>query len=286
MLVVRPPLHATAVPIATDRIRLGMPHLGPRGLSEGWLLRELGDRHWQALATQLGRKASCMTDRSGNRVYAAFRSIVMEELDFTAAQEDGTLEVATSLARLSKTQVVSDHTLTLDGQSAGQIRMVSTFIRRETEGQNARVARTPVEGLDALPLLRTIDEGLIAKASALLPPERYVGTVAFAPCPQEDFNGAGFLYFPAYVAFANRACWRVLGARDTQGPLRQRKVAYFGNIDEGAGIIAKVEAPVVKNGGVRTRCLLVDSTTQRPLALVDSTLQTSSIAALTDWTRS
>ena len=33
---------------------IGMPHLTPHGLSETWLMKELGHRHWLMLTRDLG----------------------------------------------------------------------------------------------------------------------------------------------------------------------------------------------------------------------------------------
>lgn len=270
MLAVRPPSPAAIVAIASAPIRLGMPHMGPKGLSEAWLLRELGDRHWQGLAGHLGRRPSDLTDRDGHRVYAAFRSVRMEGLDLSRAREDGCFDVATSLARLSRTQVLSTHALFVDRHAVGTVTMVTAFIRREVAGQNARVARTPVEGLDMLPDVEAPDASVQPPSGAPVRPADCAGEVTFTPCPDEDFNGAGFLYFPAYVAFANRASCAILGRPFRDGALRGRRVTYFGNVDDGVPIIVRVCVPVPVSGGTEHRCAIIEAGTDRPLALVEA----------------
>ena len=45
------------------------------GLSESWLLKELGDMHWSMITKGLGSPSSELCDGSGNRLYATFTRI-------------------------------------------------------------------------------------------------------------------------------------------------------------------------------------------------------------------
>ena len=60
----KPKLSAPKLP---DRITLGMPHLSANGLSEGWLLKELGHRHWFLLAEAAGMAVPDFRTASENR---------------------------------------------------------------------------------------------------------------------------------------------------------------------------------------------------------------------------
>ena len=60
------------MPTRQDRLRLGMMHLSPNGLSEQWLLRHLGDRHWDLIAAAVGQEGIAFRDADGAQVYAAF----------------------------------------------------------------------------------------------------------------------------------------------------------------------------------------------------------------------
>ncbi|MCB4768013.1 hypothetical protein LGR54_05305 [Ancylobacter sp. Lp-2] len=209
-------------------VRLGMPHLAPQGLSESWLLKRLGDLHWQMLAARLGRPASAVEDREGNRVYAAFRQLRLEAARLDRAGEDDALVIRSRLWRLTRTQLISRHTLEIGGEALGRVTLVSAFIRREG-GSNRRVCRVEVPGLAELPLWGppqpdppSLDEG-----------EGPSAEFAFTPCPPEDFNGAGFLYFPAYVAIAERALYAAGWMPPAGLPVRERTVRFHANLDPG-----------------------------------------------------
>lgn len=274
MLAVRPPSLCPGISVAPAPVRLGMPQLGPKGLSEAWLLRELGDRHWRGLSSHLGRRPSDLKDQDGHRVYAAFRSIRMEGLALGRAGEDGLFEVTTSLARLSRTQVLSTHSLFVDHHPVGSVTMVTAFVRREAPGQNARVSRALVEGLETLPHVEAPDALVRPVPEMSGGPGPRAGEVAFTPCPDEDFNGAGFLYFPSYVAFANRASSSVFGRSFGSGALQGRRVAYFGNVDEGIPIIVRVEIPVLVSELLLHRSTIVETGTERLLAIVEALVVT------------
>ncbi len=54
------------------RYTAGMPQLCGSGLSENWLLKECGHRHWLAIAHRQGLARPRFHDALGQQVYAAF----------------------------------------------------------------------------------------------------------------------------------------------------------------------------------------------------------------------
>ena len=251
MSLLPPPSRLVADPGWTGTVHLGMPHLVPGGLSETWLLRHLGDVHWQMLARQLGCAPSRITDRTGARVYAAFRHVTLEGLRLDAAQEDGRLETRSHLWRLSRTQVLSRHALALDGLPAGSATLVSAFVRREA-ASNHRICRVEVPGLADLPGW----DG--ARPAPLDPPEAPEGArLTFTPCPSEDFNGAGFLYFSSYVGLAERALFSHAPTTARACTTRLRRIAYHGNIDPGDAVEIVTHLANAPQGGTLCTTRLV-----------------------------
>lgn len=232
-------------PFASDlghlgSVCLGMPHLTLAGLSETWLLKHLGDVHWQQIARQIGRPATRIEDRDGRRVYAAFRQVRIEAARFAEAREGDCLVIRSTLWRASRTQLASRHELDVDGRAMGTVTLLSAFIRRDG-CSNHRVCRVEVPGLAALPL----EAGPRPEpAEAPFAPEEAHGRFAFTPCPGEDFNGAGFLYFASYLAIAERAAFALNPRRAGAFATQTRTIAYHGNMDPGEGIeVATVETP-------------------------------------------
>ncbi|WP_051357411.1 Pnap_2097 family protein [Azorhizobium doebereinerae] len=229
------------------RVLVGMPHLALGGLSETWLLKECGHRHWFLLAQAAGEGVPDFRDADGAPVYAAFcgASIARGRLDLVA--ENDTLAFASSLARISATQFASRHVVTLGEETVAEVELVSVFVKRLEPGRNRQVARVRPQGLPPL------GPGAVSRTSALaaaLRGGRWDTHMGFArdgaretarllinPCPSQDFNGAHFLYFAAFQAFADRAEWEWLGLPPATVTLA-RDILYFGNIEPGERLSA------------------------------------------------
>jgi probable biosynthetic protein (TIGR04099 family) len=249
LLSLRAPTVAAAMPSRSDRILLGMPHLSSNGLSEIWLLKELGHRHWLLLAESAGRTAPGFRDEAGQPVYAAFCALSIEDADFGAARENDGLGIASSLARLSRTQTSSRHHLAIDGRTIGVVTMISTFVRRAPDGGNHTVARVAIEGLPAIggqtPAVDLANLAAGFRAGRVerhmefaLRRQKALGAWVFDPCPSLDFNGAGFLYFASFVAMVDRAEWRFEPALARAVATTRRDVFFYGNVDRGETVTA------------------------------------------------
>lgn len=242
---------------APEAVLLGMPQLCLNGLSEGWLLKELGHRHWMLLARLAGQDCPRFVDERGAPVYAAFCALSIRDAQFSAARENQKLVISSMIARVSRSQMISRHMVTLAGRRIGEIEMVSVFVRRLHAG-NHGVARFEPPGFSRLPLLAEQDH-LAARAARLragrAPDHRVfmrddhpaLATARFEPCPSLDFNGAGFLYFSSFVAFVDRAEWifsRVGAEASTlaRATTRRREIFFAGNLDPGEGLSVDIMA--------------------------------------------
>lgn len=229
------------VPQAGEAVRLGMPQLSACGLSENWLLRELGHRHWMMLAEAAGMEVPDFRDEDGQPVYAAFCAVRLRDARLELGRENGHLAIHSSMRRISRTQVASRHEILIDGFPAGVVEMVSAFVKRTGTG-NHSVARVALAGL--MPVDRSPSE-TAALAAAFrarrmsshlgldLADADEIAAFTFEPCPEQDFNGAGFLYFPSFLAFVDRAEWQLERSRT---PLSRREAFYYGNVDPGETI--------------------------------------------------
>jgi len=230
-----------------DRLVLGMPHLTPAGLSETWLLKELGHRHWFMLADMAGMRTPCFRDDDGEPVYAAFCALSISGGDFGATRENDILTLSSGLARVSRTQIASRHVLTIEGRGIGEVELVSAFVRRGPNGGNHSVARIAVDGLPTVEaetrigrLSRLAADFRAGRVGRHLGFDTGAGSVLasaiFEPCPSQDFNGAGFLYFTSYPAFVDRAEWQFDRQRALGATTLVRDVFFRGNIDPGEAI--------------------------------------------------
>lgn len=230
------------------RYTLGMPHLDPIGLSENWLWKELGHRHWSLIARRMGRAAAGFGPGSEQPIYAAFRRIALRGGDLGAVGENDVLAVRSTLTHLSGTRVESRHVVEHRDRLVADVGMTSVFVRRQTGGVNRSIARVHIEGAHRVgsvvdrPVeasVRTPDDRPASEAEQ---DEVEIGTVSIEPCPHLDFNGAGLLYFCSYIAAVDRAEWRLIGKSNGLSSVKERRVVFHSNIEVGDDLVVQILA--------------------------------------------
>ncbi|WP_232627643.1 Pnap_2097 family protein [Methylobacterium sp. Leaf118] len=227
---------------------LGMPHLCPSGLSENWLWKELGHRHWGLIAKAFGRAEAGFGPAGEPPVYAAFRRISLQGGDLGGVRENDALDVRSMVTYLSKTRVISRHFATCRDRLVADVEMTSVFVRRQAEGVNRSIARIRIEDRGhAMPAFAallgqpSIIEHVFSGAVAA-PDECELGTLVVEPCPHLDFNGAGLLYFSSFVAAVDRAEWRFLGKRSCNYATRVRRALFHANVEIGDRLSVRILA--------------------------------------------
>lgn len=248
---------------------VGMPHLDACGLSENWLQKTCGDRHWQALARVIGRPPADWRDARGDRVYAAFGYLRLSAARLEAAQEGLRLSITTALQMAGRIQALSQHRLSMQGRQIGRLDMLSSFVVREASRSNRKVRR--VEGL-VPEVAPGADAAAVQQRARALRATWDVAadpgspSLVMHPCPRHDFNGAGLLYFASYGAWVDRALWQ-WGRLTPQLRVRERECAFLGNADPGETV--RVRLVSAESEGEARRWTLQLSTVddERPLAV-------------------
>ncbi|TDV11533.1 Pnap_2097 family protein [Paraburkholderia caballeronis] len=252
-----------------DRYRAGMPQLARNGLSENWLLKECGDRHWNALAAATGRAVPDFVDDDGERAYAAFTAVSVRDARLDRIGENDLFEIDTSLVRSGAARHFSEHWLLAGGALHARVSMCSAFVRRREAGNNQSVVRARFAALDA-PVAATPDDALaLARFGKLLRAGQWSdelgvarplpldggddAAVCFEPCPNSDFNGADFLYFASFQAFVDRAEWAA--RRVAEAPaLARRDLFYHGNLNVGDTLAVRTVAQRTDGGELAHWC--------------------------------
>lgn len=249
-------VHITGQSIATKHpevlssaVKIGMPHLSLSGLSENWLLKECGHRHWFLLAGAAGTPYPDFRDAAGDPVYAVFRAVAIRDAHFERVAENDDLSFSSSLSRISRTQFVSLHRLTCRGQKVGEIEMISSFVKRTVAGVNRSVARVE---LNAFPFAGEFAPSVLADVASDFWNDNWRqycgfqrnkpandGELVIRPNPSIDFNGAGFLYFASFPALVDRAEWELLSPSPMLTTIA-REVIYYGNIEPRDEVVIRV----------------------------------------------
>jgi probable biosynthetic protein (TIGR04098 family) len=84
-----------------------MPQMANSSLSENWLLKYLGDYHWQLLSKAFNLKSSDFKDENGNRLYATFVRISYTNSNMEYFWENDVLDFVGSIESYGKNTFIS-----------------------------------------------------------------------------------------------------------------------------------------------------------------------------------
>lgn len=241
---------ASAMPSARDLMEraldrhmlLGMPHLTPHGLSETWLMKELGHRHWMMLARRLGMDNADFRTADGHEVYASICATSLRDARFHLAKANDVIEFKSMLTPLSANRHSSRHRIVTDRHVICDVELLSVFVKRECGSDNHSLARIDhVKDIDVIPQTSAFSQLATAVRRHQVPTHlgmRLNGEgralMTFTPDVADDFNGAGLLYFARYQAFLSRAAAALMSPPPGQ-PMR-RDVFFSGNVRPGEKI--------------------------------------------------
>jgi probable biosynthetic protein (TIGR04099 family) len=219
----------------------GMPQLCRAGLSENWLWKECGHRHWLALAHSFGMERPDFRHETGDRLYPAFTAVSLIDGRLNEVVEDQHLAFAVDLSRISRTQFRSRIAVTADDRPVATLEMSSIFLRRRIAGRNKSVERGLARQHCALAPESDFDTaGQAWRAGTWTSHMGFdvakrgdIASLGFDPTPHEDFNGADFLYFASFQVMLDRAEWSWLRSTDRLMTTIRRDIAYRGNIELG-----------------------------------------------------
>lgn len=251
----------------------GMPELALAGLSEHWLLKECGQRHWQGIAQAHGLALPRFRDQSGRTAYAAFTAISLTSARLDSIGEHQRFAMASDISPAGRSQYISRHTVSTGDNRCISVRMLSAFVQRLEEGNNQSVVRATVKG-SVLAASGTDDldpdnAALVMTATQFrrgqqdisrlpLPPPSTASQLQLrlSPCPNLDFNGANFMYFASFQAMVERAEWAWFQRSDLP-QLEQRQLYFHGNVNAGDDVIVRLAGLDDAADGMRHWCQLI-----------------------------
>jgi probable biosynthetic protein (TIGR04099 family) len=248
----------------------GMPQLSYQGLSENWLLKECGHRHWLALAELNNQSLPEFHDASGNKAYAAFTAVKITSKTLEKIEENQSFSVRSEVARVGAARYYGEHSISSRSFNAAQVSMLSTFVYRREHGNNQSVTRANFvnEPQEFNGDRKELDEWIaFAKAARSnnwvehLGIQRFASgdkkTITFNPSPYSDYNGAYFLYFANFQNFIDRAEWEWF-KRDSIWALDRRELYFYGNINVGDPLIVSLGSSVESASELKHWCEIYD----------------------------
>ena len=210
----------TLPPDVPRRIRLGMPHLDAGGLSENWLFRDAGDRHWEAIARSLGLPTDEIRSESGERIYPTVVAVrARYDVPLARVRENDLFEAAAEVVPCGRACAHGRVVAAIGGQQGRFVlELLTTFAARGAGGALRMAALEPRLARRWIPVGGEPTIATLARAARRGEPldDPFAGPVmamqatplaalAYEPSPYADYNGAGLLYFASYVTIADSA---------------------------------------------------------------------------------
>jgi probable biosynthetic protein (TIGR04098 family) len=255
-------------------IQVGMPQMALGCLSENWLLKELGDLHWEKLCSALQSQSSKLVDSQGRRLYATFVRIRIQ-LDGTLRDfpEGDEINLSIDMSRFGRSTVQS--AIAIEGtKSSGRANLLTTFSVRAGEGGNSLMKSEPAgeyqdidAATDVTPFF-TEYSTVRSEYGRRISEERPEPSQWYPINPYIDSNGANLLYFAAYQSMADYLVLRQFpDERDVF--TKERDIYYFRNSDlTDASYLESVSRERTASGQVQGQNLLFSASDGSCLAFM------------------
>jgi probable biosynthetic protein (TIGR04098 family) len=271
-----------------------LPQTDATGLSENWLFKHCGERHWDYLCAAMGVSgvnSQAMRNDAGKRLYPTFVAIRGRyATPLSMVQMDQHFQTTVALTHFGRAFFHSTITFSNE-ETRFELEMLTTFVARNKNGLNALHQSLPSANLvynstplnsppPLLKLSQALRHGEITeydflghhfKLSECAPGLQ----MAFEPSPYIDYNGAGLLYFAAYPTIADTIERRLISEHHLADPSRDwaaqsstiaRDVFYYRNLDLGKRLVATLKRFDRVGENVILHTLLTNEVDGKPLA--------------------
>lgn len=204
------------------QVKIGMPHLTYNGLDAVWLLKTLGDNHWNMLSDIKS------TNTDNQRLYASFFAC---EVDFNKGQdsflENADLNINSKIFKFDSQIYRSTHAIDVDNNSATGI-LDSIFVRKDASGTLVKDdpdQDNQVLSMDTVNTVFLDEHKRIKKKLIELKYEKF-NHLVFSP--EAWFNGVKILYCANYLNLVLLNEYQTFNR--IQSPIKKIKILYFKNM--------------------------------------------------------
>ncbi len=239
------------------KYRLNMPQLLWGGLSENWLLKELGDVHWHQITDAFNTASDQLVDSRGERLYASFVRLKWSGDNIAEFSENDEIDVNSKLSRYGSKMFFSE-TSCIGTSGKLKASLMSVFSTREASDNTqlkkgtlkAEITSDKIKIHKRLPALAKeyLDKKVVLfDEKGALKPEAYLRILyrkEYRIDAYDDINGVGLLYFASYPKISDK-CERDYvhfhyklkkDWLDAAGVIF-RDIHYYGNANPGENLI-------------------------------------------------
>ena len=264
----------------SESIEIRMPQMANSALSENWLLKCLGDIHWQLISKGFNKKSSEFKDDAGNRLYATFVRVNYSISPLNEFLENEIIEFNASINGFGNNSFISSITASCEHKHINAT-LMTTFSIRENGNNNKIIKCEPKERSNQIgqltntPLFlneyRLLRKGLIDTIlndfGTFSITDEPVFVWEYNINPYYDINGVGLLYFASYPIIADR-CFFEYYQKPNVFTTIYRDVFYFGNCNSTDKIIFQLNNIEEKGDQIKTSISLFRKSDYQMLARI------------------
>ncbi len=199
------------------KYEIRMPQMAVNALSENWLLKEMGDLHWDLLSQGLEQKSSEFKDENGNRLYATFVRISFLISPLHGFLENDTLTLKSEIKRFGNntyfTTVIGN-----SNENMLEANLMTSFTQRQQNDNSKILKSDPKEKLNVIEQIKYIPEFFnqyrLLKKNLLEELQfnhisfslanEIISTDDYRINPYYEINGVGLLYFASYPIISDK----------------------------------------------------------------------------------
>jgi probable biosynthetic protein (TIGR04098 family) len=198
---------------------INMPQMALTGLSESWLMKEIGNCHWHMLCDDLGLKSNEIFDEFGNRLYATFVRITVEgNCSLRDFKENDYLDISGTIQQINSMIYCSSISLRC-AQKSIQCSLTTSFTSRDSETDNTKLTKgvprstsdnridtisdIPKHVLEIIKFKKSKIQSIAVSDYNFLLTDISLFHKIYNLNPYTDINGVGLLYYAAYPSISD-----------------------------------------------------------------------------------
>lgn len=264
----------------SENIEIRMPQMAKSALSENWLLKFLGDTHWQLITKGFQKKSSDFKDDNGNRLYSTFIRINYKLSPLCQFLENEIIRFNSSIKCFGNNTFLS-RIIGNCGEVNISATLMTTFSVREDTDNNKiskcepKIRTNRINQLSKTPTFltdyRLLRKGLIEEISTnygnFKITDDSLYSCEYTINPYYDINGVGLLYFASYPIIADK-CFDEYYKQNKDLQTIYRDVFYFANCNSTEKIIYKLNSIVESETQIKTLMTLFRASDSQKLATI------------------
>lgn len=237
-----------------EKIEIEMPQMANSALSENWLLKHIGNTHWQLISKGFKLKSSEFKDEKDNRLYAAFIRINYSISTLNKFSENEIVDFSSTIKSFGNSTFISKIKGVCENKTI-IASLATTFAVRENENNNRISKSKPKAKLNGIKqLIKTpvflTDYRLMRKGElkdiSTVNGEFEITDASLYKCeyiinPYYDINGVGLLYYASYPMISD-ICIIKYNNRFIGYNTIYRDIFYFANANQNENVLFELNS--------------------------------------------